>query len=116
MRISKSNITASRGTQARSKSASQETAHARKLLAFFKSKQGAKKALSVIKRIVKGNDFAKELNWEAALIQKVKPGHKRGVYDVHVAFVALDKNGKETTNYFTAEVDKTGRVLSVPQG
>lgn len=88
---------------------------ARALAAHLKSPEGAKQAGRIIDQVVKKNDLARELNWEAGHIKGVKPfeGNK---FLVDVQLDVLKPNGGVEKNYFSAIVNAQGKVLDVPQG
>lgn len=90
------------------------TAQARALATHLKSPAGAKQASKIIDTVVKKNDLAKALNWEAGHIKAVKP-NADGTFTVDVQLDVLKGRGVEK-NYFTATVNAQGKVLDVPQG
>lgn len=89
-------------------------AQARALATLLKSPAGAKQASKLIDTVVKQNDLAKALNWEAGHIKAVKPNGD-GTFTVDVQLDVLKGRGVEK-NYFNAIVNGQGKVLDVPQG
>ncbi len=90
-------------------------AAAKALAAHLHSPAGAKQASKIIDTIAKKSELARELNWEAATIKSVKPTGD-GSFSVEVQFDVLTKNDKVKSHLFYADVNATGKVLSVPQG
>lgn len=90
-------------------------AQARALAAHLKSTDGATQAGRIIDQVVKKNDLAGELNWEAGHIKSVKP-FENGKFLVDVQLDVIKPNGRIEKNYFGAIVNAQGKVLDVPQG
>lgn len=90
-------------------------AQARALATLLKSPEGGKQASKIIDQVVKKNDLARELNWEAGHIKAVKP-FEAGKFLVDVQLDVLKPNGGVEKNYFSAIVNAQGKVLDVPQG
>jgi hypothetical protein len=90
-------------------------ATAKALSAHLNSPAGARQAGKIIDTISRKSVMASELNWEAANIKSVKPNGD-GSFNVEVQFEVLQKKGKPVAHLFYADVNASGKVLSVPQG